>query len=112
MAIAGDRIPVAAGGRVVRVPFLGAPAAFSQGPWLLAGLLGCPVILLFCRKEGDTWRLTLEDFAPRVVLPRGAREAAIAELARRYAGRLEEHCLADPLQWGNFYDFWAQGDAA
>jgi len=112
VAIAGDRVPVTLGGRVVQVPFLGDPAPFSQGPWLLASLLNCPVILLFCRKDGERWRLTIEDFAAQVTLPRGARETAIAEIAGRYASRLEEHSLADPLQWGNFYDFWAQGGAA
>ena len=30
------------GGRSVTVDFLGHPAAFPQGPWLLAGLLKCP----------------------------------------------------------------------
>ncbi|WP_122609780.1 glycosyl transferase, partial [Pseudomonas viridiflava] len=38
LAIAGDRVPLH-GGRNVRVDFLGQPAAFPQGPWLLGGLL-------------------------------------------------------------------------
>jgi predicted LPLAT superfamily acyltransferase len=37
LAIAGDRVPLH-GGRHVKVDFLGHPAAFPQGPWLLAGL--------------------------------------------------------------------------
>ena len=27
---------------------------------------------------------------------------------RRFVGDLERHCLAAPLQWFNFYDFWQQ----
>ena len=47
LAIAGDRVPLH-GGRNVEVDFLGHPALFPQGPWLLAGLLKCPVNLMFC----------------------------------------------------------------
>ena len=41
LAIAGDRVPLH-GGRSVTVDFLGHPAPFPQGPWLLAGLLKVP----------------------------------------------------------------------
>jgi predicted LPLAT superfamily acyltransferase len=34
-----------------------------QGPWLLAGLLKCPVNLLMCLKHHGRYRLTLEPFA-------------------------------------------------
>ena len=50
MAIAGDRVPLH-GGRHVQANFLGHAACFPQGPWLLAGLLKCPVNLLFCLKS-------------------------------------------------------------
>ena len=40
LSIAGDRVPVLSKDRVVPVPFLGKSAEFSEGPWLLAGLLG------------------------------------------------------------------------
>lgn len=110
VAIAGDRVPVASTGRVARVPFLGAPAAFSQGPFLLAALLDCPVHLLFCRRDGAGWRLALEPFATRVALPRGQRETALLGYAAAYAARLEAHCRRAPFQWYNFYDFWAEGE--
>lgn len=107
VAMAGDRVPVLSKGRVCRVPFLGQEAAFSQGPWLLAALLGCPVWLLFCRRTGpDQWELALEPFAERITLPRGAREKVLAEHCAAYAARLERECRADPLQWYNFFDFW------
>jgi predicted LPLAT superfamily acyltransferase/glycosyltransferase involved in cell wall biosynthesis len=112
VAIAGDRIPIGLGGRTVTAPFLGSPAPFAQGPWLLASLLGCPVVLLFCRQDGGRWIFHLENFADRVLIPREDRQGALAEIARRYSGRLEAHCLADPFEWGNFFDFWRQGDAA
>lgn len=108
VVIAGDRVPVGEGGRSCKVSFFGHPASFSQGPWILAGILACPVHLLFCRKDGGTWQLSLEPFAERVVLPRGQRVQAVTELASRYAARLEDHCRRAPFQWFNFFDFWQE----
>jgi predicted LPLAT superfamily acyltransferase/glycosyltransferase involved in cell wall biosynthesis len=112
VAIAGDRIPVLSRGRVVAVPFLGRPAPFSQGPWLLASLLECPVYLLFCRREApQRWTLSLEPFAERVILPRSGRRDALATFAARYAERLEFHARRAPWQWYNFFDFWGEGSS-
>lgn len=108
VAIAGDRVPVGSSDRVSVVPFLGSPARFSHGPWLLAFLLGCPVHLLFCRRLAQGgWRLMLEPFAERIELPRGSRAEALAEHAAAYARRLERECREAPGQWYNFFDFWA-----
>ncbi|MDA8230035.1 MAG: glycosyltransferase [Magnetospirillum sp.] len=107
VAIAGDRVPVSSRGHTSLVPFLGEPAAFSHGPWLLGALLGCPVHLLFCRRERPgRWRASLELFAERISLPRGARADALAEYAAAYARRLETECRKAPWQWYNFFDFW------
>jgi predicted LPLAT superfamily acyltransferase len=109
IAIAGDRTPVGAAGRVSRAVFLGRAAPFPQGPYLLAHLLGCPVYLLFCLRENGRYRVYLEKFAAEISLPRRDREASLDALAARYAGRLEAYCLRAPFQWYNFYDFWAGG---
>lgn len=111
IAIAGDRTPVGFNTRVSRAPFLGQDAPFSQGPYILAALMGCPVYLMFCLREGDGHRVTFEPFAERIDLPRRDKDAALAELAARYARRLEHHCLRAPLQWYNFFDFWADPNA-
>jgi predicted LPLAT superfamily acyltransferase len=108
IAMAGDRVPVLSQGRTGHAAFLGGAAAFSQGPWLLASLLGCPVYLLFCRRTGHgMWSLSLEPFAERIDLPRGRRQDAIAPWVERYAARLERECREAPFQWYNFFDFWA-----
>jgi predicted LPLAT superfamily acyltransferase/GT2 family glycosyltransferase len=107
VAIAGDRTPVGGGGRISRVPFLGAPAAFSNGPYILAHLLGCPVYLLFCLRGKGGYRLHFEEFAARIELPRAQRDAALAAHAGRYAARLAYFAERAPFQWYNFFDFWA-----
>ena len=111
LAIAGDRVPLH-GGRNVRVNFLGYPALFPQGPWLLAGLLKCPVNLLFCLKREGRYRVILEPFADAIQWRRSDREQVIAEWATRYAERLGHYCLQAPQQWFNFYPFWKTDDHA
>jgi predicted LPLAT superfamily acyltransferase len=115
LVIVGDRTPPAERGRTCTVDFLGAPAPFAKGPFILAALLECPVYLFFCLKEADGYRIHLERFAERVVLPRAEREARLREIVQRYAQRLEAYCLRAPYQWFNFYDYWernGEGSAA
>ncbi len=109
LAIAGDRVPLH-GGRNVTVNFLGQPAAFPQGPWLLAGLLQCPVNLLNCLKIDGRYQVILEPFAARIQWKRSEREAVIRDWTQRYADHLGARCLDAPLQWFNFYPFWNAHD--
>jgi predicted LPLAT superfamily acyltransferase len=105
LAIAGDRVPIH-GGRSVTVDFLGHRAAFPQGPWLLAGLLRCPVNLLCCIKVDGRYRVVLEPFLATPAFERGRRDEAIAGWVARYAERLGALCLRAPQQWFNFFAFW------
>ncbi|TWC41401.1 putative LPLAT superfamily acyltransferase [Pseudomonas sp. SJZ079] len=109
LAIAGDRVPLH-GARKTRVDFLGQPADLPQGPWLLAGLLQCPINLLFCLKQAQRYQLTLEPFAERIEWRRSEREQVIRGWAQRYADRLGHHCLQAPQQWFNFFPFWNSHD--
>jgi predicted LPLAT superfamily acyltransferase len=111
LAIAGDRVPLH-GARTVEVDFLGYPAAFPQGPWLLAGLLKCPLNLLFCLKQHGRYQVILEPFAAAIEWRRSQRDQVIAEWAQRYAERLGHYCLQAPQQWFNFYPFWKTDDDA
>lgn len=106
LVIVGDRTPAAENGRVCSVDFLGAPADFAEGPFILAHLLECPVYLFFCPREAAGYRICLEPFADRIELPRAQRAEALRAYARRYAARLEALCLHAPYQWFNFYNYW------
>src|SRR5215469_129197 len=107
IAIAGDRTPLAGEARCSRVAFLGDEAPFSHGPYVLAALMGCPVYLMFCLREGDGHAVYFEHFADRIELPRRNRTEFLTELTARYAQRLEHHCLRSPMQFYNFFDFWS-----
>jgi predicted LPLAT superfamily acyltransferase len=112
IAIAGDRVPTH-GGRTVGASFLGAPAPFPQGPWLVAAMLRCPVNLVCCLKYGARYRIHLRRFDDAATWERGRRGAIIADAVGRYAEWLGERCLVAPLQWFNFHAYWhdTHGDA-
>jgi predicted LPLAT superfamily acyltransferase len=109
IALAGDRTPANGRGRIQRISFLGRPARFSEGPIIVAHLLGRPVYLMFCLREGDRHRVIFEKFAGKIELSRGDRQADIAHHLFKYVKRLEEICIMAPNQWYNFYDFWDDG---
>lgn len=109
LAIAGDRVALH-GGRDAKVDFLGEKAAFPQGPWLLAGLLKCPIHLIFCLKGANGYRVTLEPFADAIEWQRSDRPQVIGQWTQRYADRLSHYCLQAPQQWFNFYPFWKSDD--
>lgn len=104
--IVGDRTPVASVDRVEYVDFLGLPAPFSIGPFVLAAVMDCPVYLLFCLKESGTYNIHLEPFSRSLRLPRAQREQKLETIIQDYADRLTYHCTRVPEQWFNFYDFW------
>ncbi len=107
VVIAGDRIPVSPGAPVVMAPFLGENAPFPVGPWILASVLHCPVFLLWSLKIGDRYRVSFEAFRDEVCLPRANRVQATHALVTDFASHLENNCKDAPLQWFNFFDFWA-----
>lgn len=108
VVIAGDRTPVNNGGRFSIVDFLGAPAAFPQGAFILASLLRCPVYLMFCLKQDSVYHIYMESFSDKLDFTRKEREKKLEETVILYAKRLEYYCQLAPLQWFNFFPFWQQ----
>jgi len=103
-----DRVSSKHKERSIRAPFLGRPAPFPEGPFVLASLLECPVYLLFCLKIGGKYRVSIEPFADPLVLPRHERRArssaAISVMqndSKRIACCLRRNGLT-------FFDFWGQ----
>ena len=110
VVIVGDRTSVTREKRVIWADFLGAPAPFPLGPFVLSSVLGCPVYLMFGLKEQGRFRVHFEPFADGQPLPRQGRQEILASRVQAYADRLQHHCLRAPLDWFNFFDFWQLTD--
>jgi len=108
VVIAADRVAIGARDKSVRVPFLGDPAPFPQGPFVLAHLLQCPVYMVAAWRNGKRFEIVWEKLADQITLPRANRIGKITEYAGQYANWLEKLVVTKPLQWFNFYDFWAK----
>jgi len=105
LVITGDRIPLSSQRRVI-ANFLGKPAAFPQGPWLLAMLLACPINTLACLKIAGGYQVRVAPLTGPIQCKRQERERLIQQHVQRYSAWLEQQCLAAPEQWFNFYPFW------
>ena len=92
-----------------RVPFLGTPAPFPAGPWLLAAALKIPVVLCMgIYLGGNRYRLIFEAFSDGIDIPRGERAGTLDAIVARYAARVEHYARLYPFNWFNFYDFWQE----
>ncbi|MDN5925356.1 MAG: acyltransferase [Xanthomonadales bacterium] len=110
VALLGDR------GRpdetMLRVPFLGAPAPFPIGPWMLATALKVPVIVCYgIYRGGNRYQLIFEHFADPISVKREQRAAVLHDLITAYAERLQHYTRRSPYNWFNFYDFWDDAEA-
>jgi predicted LPLAT superfamily acyltransferase len=91
-----------------RIPFLGAPAAFPQGPFRVAMLLHRPVVMMAGVYKGSgRYEVRFELLAPASETRPADPQAWLDEIMRRYVSRLEALCREAPYNWFNFYDFWA-----
>jgi predicted LPLAT superfamily acyltransferase len=95
------------------VPFLGSPAPFPAGPYLLAAVSGAPIFQTFVvRERPGHYRFFSfpARFVSREILRAGtdALQPHVAE----YAARLAEVARQYPFQWFNIYPFWDETPAA
>ena len=112
VGILGDRIGPGEQERVATASFLGRPAPFPLSPYLLAGLLGCPILLSLCLRTGDArYETVVKPLTQGQIVPRAEREQRARELLAAYARSLEEACCRAPYQWFNFYDIWDAHEA-
>ena len=91
------------GSKTLTLPFLGRPARFPEGPFLLAAKLRVPVSFVFAMKAGEmSYRFSasppiqaeqLKDTAPQTVL-------------QAYISEVENKVREYPDQWFNYFPFW------
>lgn len=113
VGILADRIPAGSGERPIWLDFLGRRMPFPRSPFLLARLVGCPVLVSQCVRVGRARYFTrVVELDPGRRFPRTEREKGAEELARAFVRELEATCLRHPYQWFNFYDPPDPGAAA
>jgi predicted LPLAT superfamily acyltransferase len=92
------------GNKVVAVPFLGSPAKFPIGPFVLAATFKVPVSFVFAMKETN---LHYHFFAtPDRNDPTISKDALSKKLLAEFAIEMENKVKIYPEQWYNFYNFW------
>ena len=108
---AGDWVGILAdrhrpGDPTVQCNFLGEPAAFPIGPYVVACALGAPIVCLFCHVAAGGYEVHCEVLSTEGRIPRRERAARLPGLAQRFASMLESHVRRTPFAWFNFFDFW------
>ncbi|HEY9068061.1 MAG TPA: acyl-CoA synthetase, partial [Burkholderiaceae bacterium] len=99
--------------RTLVLPFLGAPARFSDGPFRLAAMLRRPVVFIAgVYRGGNRYELRFEQLADFSAAQQGDTDALIRATVERYVAQLEALCREAPYNWFNFFDFWAAADAS
>lgn len=107
IAIAADRVAINNTQRCARLDFLGHPAPFPVGPFVLATALQAPVLTIHCIRQGGRYHIYFEYLWHGGAINRRNRQQQIDNLMQGYVQRLQHYCLQAPWQWYNFYPFWA-----
>lgn len=113
VVIAADRTARNNRQKNTELTFLGQEAAFPQGAFVLAILLEAPVYYMFGLRQQDlNYSSPYEFHVYRSKIQfdaaRRNRQQCINQATQEFAGYLENLCLEHPLQWYNFFDFWAK----
>jgi len=92
------------GTKTIAHNFLGEPANFPLGPFLLAAKFKVPVAYVFAMKE-DTFHY---HFFSTGVKDYSAydKEKLISHMLKDFTTEMETKVKAYPEQWFNYYDFW------
>lgn len=106
VAMHGDRV-LGPDQKHLEMEFLGAPARFPTGPYLVAAIAGAPLVHSFAMREG-LYRYRLFAYPPEVLSlgKRSERPDQLGKWVGLFVSRLEETLKKYPFQWHNFYPFW------
>ena len=92
------------GNKTVTASFLGAPARFPSGPFLLASKFKVPVAYVFAMKE-TTFHYHFSSTGAKDYTA-FSRDEVISRMLEDFTREMEMKVKAYPEQWFNYYDFW------
>jgi len=95
------------GNKTLSVNFLGKPACFPAGPFVLATQFKVPVCYVFAMKEGIMHYHFYS--TPIQQYDYSDKKAAISHMLTDFAAAMEKRVRQYPEQWYNYYDFWNAG---
>lgn len=94
------------GNKTLTAPFLGGPAKFPAGPFVLATTFKVPVSFVFAFKETSKhyhfYASTIKEY------DYVSKDAAIQQVLNEFVNEMELKTKQFPEQWFNYYDFWKQ----
>jgi predicted LPLAT superfamily acyltransferase len=94
------------GNKSIRRDFLGNPALFPLGPFLLAATFKVPVSYVFAFKETNThYHLFASEMKE---YGNGQKDLVIEKMMTDFVGQVENKVKQYPEQWFNYYNFWQQ----
>jgi predicted LPLAT superfamily acyltransferase len=106
VAVLADRVDGAAN---LPVRFLNRTTAMPIAPHVLAARSGASVLMCFGLYEGGSdYRIEFADFGPPA--PSMSRGVQLQPVVDRYAAMLEQYVRRYPLNWFNFYPYWAAAE--
>ena len=104
VVMAADRVSTPS--RALKVKILDETAYLPKGPFALAVMQQCPVLLFFVVKiKGKEYRMFVSELQMDKDL---SRPQQIQHLAEQYADALSQKMREYPLQWFTYYDIWKE----
>lgn len=94
--------------KTITTPFLGKPAEFPAGPFIMAAKFGVPVTYVFAIKESNSHYHLFASEPIHLKRARTEEQTTIAvnELLTSYTKEFEKIVKRYPEQWFNYYAFW------
>lgn len=95
------------GNKTLTTSFLGEPARFPMGPFLLAAKFKVPVSFVFAVKETNLhYHFFASEIKDYSILP---KETVMQQMLNDFAAEMDIKARQYPDQWFNYYNFWQQG---
>jgi len=94
------------GNKILAGKLLNKAAFFPAGPFLLARSFRSPVSFVFAMKDRA---LDYHFYASPSKIYSGDKDSTVELMLNNYCRAMENILKKYPLQWYNYYDFWAEG---